>query len=86
MPPSSDVEFSFQTYTFDMVLMTPKPAAVSPFWNLVKPYTPLVWGSVLACYAIVAAVYCLTNRALEGRLDPMGVPVMLGPMCSQCKP
>ena len=75
------MDSSTNTFSFDMVLMVPKPGVANPFWNLTKPYSWTVWLATLLTFLVCSVAV----RLLEGRVDFKGFPLMFGSLCAQGK-
>ena len=55
-------------YTLDMILRSPKARPVSPYWNIVKPFSSLVW----LCVALTAMLSALVFNMLYYILNKFG--------------
>ena len=99
-PSFSDLEFSSLIGTLEMKLLSAKPKATSPYWNLSKPYSGIVWqsiaGSLLFTMAATSFVQGLEWKALIFfiKIPPYGntysysgrkaLMWILAPIASQC--
>ena len=56
MAPLPWVPFSTVTYSLDVKLIVPKPTALSPIYNVVKPYTASMWIAILMAWLVITVI------------------------------
>ncbi len=58
-------------YTFDVVYQTAKPTKLPPYFNMAKPFSPLVWYAVLGTLALIMIVAPIFNKFSGNRGDDL---------------
>eukprot|EP00095_Tigriopus_kingsejongensis_P009801 maker-scaffold236_size242448-snap-gene-1.19 protein:Tk09801 transcript:maker-scaffold236_size242448-snap-gene-1.19-mRNA-1 annotation:"PREDICTED: uncharacterized protein LOC101452950" len=60
------VDYVYYSYPLDIKIVAPKPKRLKPYWNVMRPFTPIIWMTFVGVFLGMLVVYPLSIALLSG--------------------